>query len=45
MINEEEVLKVQEKKQKIKFNGRFKNICLWVPLDVKLLSNLLYPIE
>ena len=36
VIREESIVppKVVQKELKIKFNGRFKNISLWIPLDV-----------
>ena len=36
LIREESIVppKVVKKELKIKFNGRFKNISLWIPLDV-----------
>ena len=38
LIREESIVppKVVKKELKINFNGRFKNISLWIPLDVSL---------
>ena len=37
LIQEEpEPKKTIKKEQKIRFNGRFKNVALWIPLDVRI---------
>ena len=40
LIQEEpEPQKLIKKQQKIRFNGRFKNVALWIPLDVRTFHN------